>query len=171
MVTDIQNHEKVADLYESDFYAWVLEQARQLRALHETRPNLPLDLVRLIEEIEGLAKSDLRAARSQLRRLLEHLLKLEYSPARQPRHQWRRSVRDARNELGDILTPTLKRALDPGLPELYADARANAAADLGQHGELDAAGWLPPIRGYSLDQILDKSWYPTNRHGLVDEPS
>jgi len=171
MATELREQVDPAELYyDADFYAWAQQQAETLRRLQVSHPTLPLDFAHLIEEVEDLARSDWRAARSQLHRLLEHLLKLEYSPARQPRHQWRRRVRDARNELGDILTPTLKRALEASLPELYADARANAAADLGQHGELEAAAWLPPIRAYSLDQILDKHWYPTNRHGLVDEP-
>ena len=170
MATKLEDKIDPSALYDRDFYAWAQQQAATLRRVQASHPNLPLDFVHLIEEVEDLAKSDLRAARSQVRRLLEHLLKLEYSPARQPRHQWRRSVRDARSELGDILTPTLKRALEPSLPELYADARANAAADFDEHSELEAAEWLPPIRGYSLDQILDKSWYPTNRHGLLGEP-
>jgi hypothetical protein len=168
MATELDEKIDPGRLYDGDFYAWALQQAAALRRLETTRPSLTLDFTNLIEEVEDLAKSDSRAARSQLRRLLEHLLKLEYSPAQQLRHQWRRTVRDARNELADILTPTLKRAVEPGLPELYADARANAVADLGQHGERDAALWLPPLRGYSLDQILDKSWYPTNLHGLAD---
>lgn len=155
-----------ATLYERDFYAWARHQAEALRRLQVARPNLPLDFEHLIEEVEDLAKSDLRAARSQLRRLAEHLLKLEYSPAAEPRHQWRRSVRDARNELGDMLTQTLTRALAPSLSELYADARANALDDLREHGETAA---LPPECPYTFDQLIDKAWYPTNRHGLVDE--
>ncbi len=170
MATKVEDKVDPAALYDADFYAWAEQQAANLRRLQASHPGLPLDFAHLIEEVEDLAKSDLRAARSQIRRLVEHLLKLEYSPALQPRHQCRRSVRDARNELGDLSTPTLRRALAPSLPELYADARANAADNLGQHGEREAAAALPHDCPYTLDQLTDKAWYPTNRHGLVDEP-
>jgi hypothetical protein len=171
MATELQDQPGPSRLCGLGLYAWAREQAEALRKFQATRPDASIDFAHLIEEVEDLARSEWRAARSQLRRLLGHLLELEYSPAREPRHQWRRSVRDARNELGDTqLTPTMKRALEPGLPELYADARANAAADLGQHGEREAAALLPPIRPCTLDQLIDKAWYPSNRQGLVDEP-
>lgn len=169
MATKLEDKTDPAALYDRDFYAWARHQAETLRQFYTTRPNLPLDFEHLIEEVEDLARRDLRAARSQFRRLIEHLLKLEHSPAALPRHEWRRSVRDARNEAGDLLTPTLIRALAPALPELYADARANAAGDLGQHGEREAATALPPDCPYTLGQLIDKHWYPANRHGLVDE--
>jgi hypothetical protein len=67
---------RAAELYEADFYAWARGQADALRRLVETRPNAEIDLEHLIEEVEGLARTDLRAASSQLRRLMIHLLKL-----------------------------------------------------------------------------------------------
>ena len=167
MATKLEDKIDSAALYDGDFYAWAQQQAATLRRVQASHPNLPLDFVHLIEEVEDLAKSDLRAARSQVRRLLEHLLKLQYSPARKPRHQWRRSVRDARNELGDVLTSTLRRTLEPGLPDLYADARANATDERALHGERQAATALPQACPYTLDQLTDKTWHPTNRHGLV----
>jgi len=169
MATDLREQVELAELYKADFYAWARHQAEALRQFQATRPNAPIDFAHLIEEVEGSAKGDLRAARSQVRRLVEHLLKLEHSPAPQPRRQWRRSVRDARNELGDLLTPALKRGLDPCLPELYGDARSNAADDLALHSEIEAGAALPDNCPYALDQLIDKTWYPTNRHGLIDE--
>ncbi len=168
MATDLREAQEQD--YERDFYAWAMHQADLLRKIQASRRNLPLDFEHLIEEVEDLARRDLRAARSQLRRLVEQLLKLEHSPATQPRHQWRRSVRDARSELGDLLTPSLTRALAPSLPELYGDARVNAADDPGQHGEREAATALAQSCPYTLDQLTDKAWYPGNRHGLIDEP-
>ncbi len=46
------------DLYERDFYAWTRDQARALRCLAETQPDLPLDLLHLIEEVDGIGNSD-----------------------------------------------------------------------------------------------------------------
>ena len=72
-------------LYREDFYAWMLNQAGELRRLAETRSNVGLDFLNLIDEVESLARSEIRATRSQIQRLIKHLLKLEFSSAREPR--------------------------------------------------------------------------------------
>jgi hypothetical protein len=43
-----------ASLYDTDYYAWTLDQTAALRELALKRPELPLDLLRLAGEIEGL---------------------------------------------------------------------------------------------------------------------
>ena len=57
-----------AELYERDFYAWTQAQARGLRRFAATRPNLPLDLPHLAEEIADLGKERRDALRSRFRR-------------------------------------------------------------------------------------------------------
>ena len=69
------------DLHASDAYRWALSQADALRA---GRP-AELDLVYLAEEIEALAIGIRSAVRSCTRMIIEHLLKLEHSQAREPR--------------------------------------------------------------------------------------
>lgn len=170
MATKLQTEPDPTPLYDEDFYAWAQHQAAALRRLQAKSPNVALDFANLIEEIEGLARSDLRTARSQLRRLIEHLLKLENSPADRPRRQWLRSVDDARFELEDVFSRSVRNAVQPLLSQLFADARRSAALDLEQHGEPAAARALPETCPYTLDQLTDKSWYPANRHGLVDDP-
>lgn len=96
-------------LYDADYYAWALEQAAVLRRLAASRVASDLDLANLAGESEDLGKSQRRAVRSQLRRLIENLLKLQYSQSSDPRAGWRRTVLDARIELEDDLTPTLRR--------------------------------------------------------------
>src|SRR2546421_9988813 len=78
--------------YDLDFYEWTQEQARVLREAASARVNLPIDWENVAEEIESMGRSDLSAASSQLARVIEHLLKLEYSPAREPRAGWEDSV-------------------------------------------------------------------------------
>jgi hypothetical protein len=157
-----------ADLYEADFHAWAVAQAAALRRMAEAGTASELDLANLAEEVEGLAGSDRNALRSHLRTLIEHLLKLEFSPAGQQRSQWRRGVRDARAELHDLLeaSPSLRRAVGEDLPRQFVRARANAADGLSGHGEdaaaLSAAG---PDR-YPVDRVLDEDWFPASRHGL-----
>lgn len=132
-----------ADLYEEDFYAWTREQAAALRRLAVERRNLPLDLEHLAEEVEDLGKEQRNAVRSQLRRILERRLKLEHSPAREPRLGWQASILEALAEIEDRLTPTLRRDPAARLPALYERARGLAALALAARGEREAAARLP----------------------------
>lgn len=153
-------------LYEEDFYAWTRDQARALRRLAATRPNVALDFPHLIEEVADLGVSQRDAVRSQLRRVIEHCLKLEHSPAPDPRAGWHETIIDARTTLEDKLTPTLHRGLRRRLPKLYEQARRNAARSLRLHGEIEAAGALPDRCPYRLADLLDHDWHPSSRHGL-----
>src|SRR5215212_11060827 len=99
--------------YEDDFYAWTQYQAQVLRTL-DTRDNR-FDREHLAEEIEDLGKSERDAVRSQVQRILIHFLKLAYSPARDPRFDWIDTIIDARGELADKLSPTLRRDVEAEL--------------------------------------------------------
>jgi Domain of unknown function DUF29 len=159
---------KAAGLYEEDFYAWTREQAEALRRLGAERWNGPLDLEHLAEEVEDLGKSQLSTVRSQLERVMEHLLKLEYSPAVDPRRGWLISVLNARGHARDQMTAAIRKEIDPGLEAAYARARRRTMVSLSEHGELDLAALLPKTCPYGLDQVLDENWFPANQHGLVD---
>src|ERR1700731_4020462 len=74
---------KTNELYDRDFFLWTQEQAAALRAVKNS--NLPLDWANLAEEIESLGKSERRQLRAQIGRNLRHLLRLEVSPALDPR--------------------------------------------------------------------------------------
>ena len=82
--------------YDDDFYAWTQHQAEVLREMPATDNRF--DREHVAEEIEDLGKSERDAVRSQIRRIIEHLLKLAYSPAAQPqlRSGWIRSTTRAR---------------------------------------------------------------------------
>ena len=67
-------------LYEADFYAWTKAQAKELRRLARTRPNVPLDLAHIAAEIQDLGKGEYEAAFSLTQRIIEHLLLIEHSP-------------------------------------------------------------------------------------------
>ena len=76
---------KAGELYEQDFFLWTKEQGAALRLVKNS--NLPLDWENLAEVIASLGKSDRRELRSQIRRILRHLLKLEISPSVEPRRR------------------------------------------------------------------------------------
>jgi Domain of unknown function DUF29 len=153
----------VSDLYEQDFVGWTEQQARLLREAAAQGINVPLDWANLAEEVEGLGRSELRALESQLHRLILHLLKLEFSSARDPRAGWLDGADDARIRVLRHLRqdPGLK----PRLPGVIADAEADAARqairELRRHGE-DPAGIVARRDVgaiYSADQILG-DWLP-----------
>jgi hypothetical protein len=102
---------------------------------------------------------------SRSQRILQHLLKLQFSTAVEPRAVWQRTIEDQRDELELVLTPTLRNELEQTLPERYARARKRAAKDLARYGE---PADLPPDCPYAVDQILDADWLPTNVHGIED---
>jgi hypothetical protein len=157
---------RLEKLYDEDFYAWTRAQAGALRRLAAERWNGPLDLLHLAEEVEDLGMQARNAVRSQLERILEHLLKLEYSPSVDPRPGWMNSVDDARARVQDALTPTIRRDAETMLPRLFERARRRAARELAAHGEADAAAALPPGCPYTLDHLLAEEWWPASRHGL-----
>ena len=155
-------------LYQTDYYAWTRQQAAELRALAARRVDTKLDLENLAEEVESLGRSDLNTVRSQVRRIIEHLLKLEHSPASEPRIDWRGSVAQARDEVEDHITASMFPDVAADLDKLFGRARRDAASGLIKHGEREAANALPQACPYSFEQIVDQDWYPQNRHGVVD---
>ena len=144
--------------YEDDFYAWTQHQAEVLRSMPVSDNRFDRDHV--AEEIEDLGKSERDAVRSQIRPIIEHLLKLAYSPAEQPRFDWMETIVDARQELSDKLTPTLRREVAGALDKLYGDARRRATLGLRRYGEANAAERLPTACPYSWDEICQQDWYP-----------
>ena len=152
-----------AALYETDFYAWTRRQARELRRLKELRLNAELDLDHVAEEIEDLGSAVRKGVRSQIRRILEHFLKLAYSSAQAPRRGWRRSIVEARTDLTSDLTTTLRRDVRARLPRLYAEARREAILGLEEYEEAEAVRLLPEASPWSLDDVLRDDWYPESR--------
>lgn len=142
-------------LYEEDFYAWCRAQADLLRSGRLSE----LDLGHLTEEVDDLADALKRSVRNRIRTIVEHLLKLQHSPAHDPRAGWRATVRTQRIKLRDGLTASLRPEVENELAELYADARGLAEGALRDHGEHAAADALPATCPYTLDQITG-DWLP-----------
>ena len=118
------------------------------------------DREHVAEEIEDLGKSERDAVRSQIRRIIEHLLRLAHSPAEPPRFDWMQTILDARQTLSDKIGPALRRDAEQVLDKLYADSCKRAAAALRRYGEPGAADALPQACPYLLDDICREDWYP-----------
>jgi uncharacterized protein DUF29 len=154
---------KTTELYDEDFVLWTEEQAYALRQARDS--NLPLDWENLAEEIESLGKSRRLELKSQTRRILRHLFKLEASPAAEPRAGWRSTIRDARVEIEDALeeSPSLRREVAAIVDSQLAAAARLAEADLEEHSEsADAVRERLQQGGFTVDQVLG-DWFPEPR--------
>jgi len=147
-----------AELYERDFFAWTQLQARELRRLSRTRTNLPLDLPHIAEEIADLGKNLRDSLRSWTRRIVKHLLLLEYASAPEPRRGWTAEIVNLRSEIDDRLTPRLRSDLKRRLPLLYDRARKDLQEKLEPYGEKSVVDRFPERCPYTLDQILGDFW-------------
>lgn len=151
-----------ASLYDTDFFAWTQEQATALRELARERSNLPLDWENLAEEVEDLGKSLRRELHSRIALIIEHLLKVEYSSAQQPRAGWMDTIDRERREIKRLLkqNPSLRR----DVPETIADEGPGAveptARSLERYGEADAAAVIRAAgTRYTAEQVLG-DWWP-----------
>jgi hypothetical protein len=152
----------VKTLYEHDFAAWARQQAEALRAAARGGSNQLLDWENLAEEIEGLGTSQRSALASHIMRIIQHLVKLEYSPAVEPRNGWRRTIRLARLQLQRRLkgNPSLKPELGQFVEDETDTGIELAIADLEEHGEIDEveANVLRRAR-FTEEQVLG-DWFP-----------
>jgi len=109
-----QTTQSLKELYEKDFYLWVQENLKLLK-------NREYDLVdweNLLEEIEDMARRELRSLISFMAVILEHLYKWENFRDREDMgHSWKKSINNARNELDTIF-------------ETYPGIRKKAAEEL-----------------------------------------
>lgn len=141
------------NLYETDFYAWTVEQSKLLKEGDFKH----LDLVNLVEEIESLGKQQRQELRNRLGVLIGHLLKWDYQPAKRSK-SWRVTIREQRREILQILkeNPSLK----PYLREAMTQAHEVGLDLVVKETPLDY-GDLPEHCSYSLEQLFDPD-FPTN---------
>ena len=153
MATQVRS--KIRRLYDEDFYVWTESQAELLRK----RQFEALDLENLIEEVEGLGDAKKGAVLNNASIVIEHLLKLQFSPAQDPRRVWAESIVEHRTRLELELTPRLRQILDEELPRVYALTRRSTERKLRLYGENAAADSLPSDCPYTLDQTTG-DWWP-----------
>lgn len=156
---------ELLSLYDKDFLAWSKQQAEALRAARHDGSNESLDWENLAEEIEDLGISVRRELQSQIRRIVRHLLKLQNSPAKEPRRGWEESIVDARAEVEDLLetSPSLRTGLDRDIERQSQRGITLALRDLARHREIDAATEAA-VRAtlYTAEQVLG-GWFPEER--------
>jgi Domain of unknown function DUF29 len=148
-----------SQLYEADFYAWTKRQATELRRFARTRPNLPLDLEHIAEEIQDLGKSERDTVFSLAQRVIEHFLLIEHSPATDQRLHWADEIDVFRDQMKRKLSPTIRRHLKRDLVDVYGAGQRIVERKMARYGEREAAAGLPARCPYSVEQVLG-DWLP-----------
>lgn len=142
--------------YEQDFFLWSREQAEALRIAARSGTNLSVDWENVAEEIESLGRSDRNEISSRIGTIIEHLLKLQSSPAVDSRPGWRVTILRERVELLDRLadSPSLHPQVAGIIAQRMVSGRRIAAAALKQFGES-----LADLPDYTEEQVLG-DWLP-----------
>jgi hypothetical protein len=148
------------DLYETDFVLWTEKNAEQLRQKNFT----DVDWDNVIEEIETMGRSERQAVESLLTVLIEHLLKLGYWESERERNarHWIGEIASFRVQLRrKIKTTTLKNHAETFFADAYSDARES----LIEAGYIEETV-IPIELIFSLEQVLEKNWFPiaVDRH-------
>ena len=150
----------MSGIYEQDTLLWSEQQASLLRRHAATaRSNDPIDWPNIIEEIESVGRAERSALSSHVRIILEHLLKLDASPAMEPRSGWIETIIRARADLSDLLeaSPSLAPTLASVCARQAPRARSIVAAALEAYEELPRAD-LNELR-YSPERVVGP-WLP-----------
>lgn len=146
-------------LYGEDYYAWVQAQA----ALLDARQFDALDLPHLIEEVLSLRRSELRALRNHLLRLLEHLLKLHVAVQHLPsvhqraRRSWRLTVQRQCLEVAEVLqdNPSLRPLLAEVITRAYLPACLETLKKL-----MTEEALVPSTCPWTPEQVIEHDFWP-----------
>jgi hypothetical protein len=147
--------------YDDDILAWSERQSVLLRrvAAGERVNDADLDWPNIAEEIEQVGRSERSALSSHIALIIEHLMKLDTSPAAEPRAGWQETILRARGaverltEESPSLRPLATRMIRKELPR----ARRIAAAALNAHGGQPRVAFSALT--YSEEQVLG-DWLP-----------
>ena len=136
-----------SNLYETDFYAWTLEQSRLLKDGDLQN----LDIINLVEEVESLGKQQRQELENRLAILLGYFLQWDYQPDRRSK-SWKATIREQRRAAQKLIkqNPSLK----PYLQEAIADAYESGLDLVVRETPLDYPE-LPQACAYTLAQLFD----------------
>lgn len=139
-------------LYETNHELWLTYQQEFLK--NHNWNNLDID--NLIQELEGLNRSNKRELKSYMTVLIAHLLKWEYQPLLRSR-SWSASIKNSRTSIVELLEdhPSLKNQLSQILSSAYINSVEWAAEETGIKVSLFSKECL-----YTVEQLLDKNWFP-----------
>lgn len=145
---------------EIDFLAWTHQQSVFLRQGRFGE----IDVEQLADELEDLGTEQKLALQSMFRRILMHLLKLQLSPAPQPRLKWIEEVIEYRDQAQARIdaTPSLKHHALDLFAKAWLQARRSAQISFEIHNE---SVRLLDTFPYSMEQVLDPDYFLNARKG------
>lgn len=138
--------------YEKDIVAWAMEQSVLLRAGRLSA----IDVERIADEIEDVARSERRELARRASTLLAHLLRWQHQPGRRC-SSWASMIKFHRRGIALALraAPSLSVSLsDPDwLEGTWDDAVGKAIEETGLDGFPESCPW-------SMDQVLSVEFLP-----------
>lgn len=140
------------DLYDTDILAWSKAQADRLRRVAAGERVNDLDWAHVIEEVEDVGKSELRAVTSNLRNALAHALKVCAWPDNGAVDHWKGEVATFLANARDHFEPGMQQHVEPAI--LYDAARADVLA-IGTVGGRDALP-LPEAIPLAVGELRDR---------------
>jgi hypothetical protein len=148
----------MGSLYQQDIYLWSREQSAALRDAAGAKLSLPIDWENVAEEVESVGNSERLALNNHIVRIVEHLMKLDASPAHEPRRGWISTILDAQREIEDVLesSPSLRREVPAIIAKQIPRARNSVGIKRKLYDETPTVD-LETL-GYSEEQVL--GWHP-----------
>ena len=134
--------------YDDDFYAWTQAQAAALRAIPRQAIGDHVDIEHVAEEIEDLGKRDLREVESFLKRLVEHLVKIDACPGSPDRMHWFSEALNFQDSALAAFTPSMRHLID--VRHVWTRGQTLAAANLSEQGVTSVSVPCP----LDLDELL-----------------
>ena len=147
-------------LYDTDIPLLSEQQAGLLRRLAAGEQIYEsADWQNLAEAIEAVGESQSRELASRIATVLEHLIKLQASPAIDPRNGWKSTVRNARRGIERSLktSPSLRREVAEMIADETSAAKQDVAAVLKDYDEQPVVA----IEGltFAEEHVLG-NWFP-----------
>lgn len=140
--------------YEEDILVWSERQGALLRRMMagERVNDADLDWPNIIEEVESVGRSDLRAVESLLLQALAHMLKAEAWPLSQAAPGWQAEARLFRAQARRAFAPSMRQRLD--VAGLYADALKALPGTIDGQPPLP----VPEVCPVTLDELLSETY-------------
>ena len=140
-------------LYERDALAWAEQQVDLLRRLATgERLNEVVDWPNVIEEVQDVGLSELRACQSLMQQAMAHLLKLSAWPDSRAAEHWRDEAEVFLDDAGRRFTPSMRQRIDLG--DLYTAALRRVRLKKDDSG---AQRPLPEVCPRALDDLFTPS--------------
>jgi len=138
--------------YETDFHQWAIDQADHLRAGTLEQ----LDILHLLEEVEGMGSDKRSALTNRYAVLIAHLLKWQFQPEMNHGPSWGNTIRTQRREIEFLIedNPSLKHYRPDLFGKAYKRALKIARDDTGNKVK------FPDVCPWSWEQVESPDFYP-----------